>query len=113
MDFIEVSSKTVEDAITKACVDMGLSSDQLDIQVISEGSSGFLGIGSKPAVIQVRRKDGGSVTEEAPAPEPAAEEKAEAQKQNRPPLKRLPKKKSAPRRSRRSFRSARMKKSRS
>ncbi|MBR2561167.1 MAG: protein jag [Eubacterium sp.] len=77
MDFIEVSAKTVEDAITKACVDMGLSSDQLDIQVISEGSSGFLGLGSKPAVIQVRRKE-----EEKPAAEivPAPEEEAAAEK---------------------------------
>jgi spoIIIJ-associated protein len=57
MDFMEVSAKTVDDAITKACIEMGLSSDQLEIQVISEGSSGFLGIGSKPAVIQVRRKE--------------------------------------------------------
>ena len=57
MDFLEVSAKTVDDAITKACIELGLSSDQLEIQVISEGSSGFLGIGSKPAVIQVRRKE--------------------------------------------------------
>ena len=41
--------------ITKACLELGTSSDQLDIQVISEGSSGFFGIGSKPAVIKVRR----------------------------------------------------------
>ena len=56
MDFVEVSAKTVDEAITKACIEMGLSSDQLEIQVVSEGSSGFLGIGSKPAVIQVRAK---------------------------------------------------------
>ena len=78
MDFLEVSAKTVEDAITKACVDMGLSSDQLDIQVISEGSSGFLGLGSKPAVIQVRRKEEEKKEEPLPAEEPAlAEEKTE------------------------------------
>ncbi|MCC6095401.1 MAG: protein jag [Eubacterium sp.] len=68
MGFMEVSAKTVDDAITKACIELGLSSDQLEIQVISEGSSGFLGIGSKPAVIQVRKK------------EQAADEKKEAQK---------------------------------
>ncbi len=56
MDFLEVSAKKVDDAITKACIELGLSSDQLDITVISEGSAGFLGIGSKPAVIQVRKK---------------------------------------------------------
>ena len=39
----------------KRVFELGTSSDQLDIQVISEGSSGFFGIGSKPAVIKVRR----------------------------------------------------------
>ena len=57
MDFIEVSAKTVDDAITKACIELGISSDRLDIQVITEGSSGFLGFGSKPAVIKVRKKE--------------------------------------------------------
>ena len=57
MDFIEVSAKTVDEAITKACIELGISSDRLDIQVISEGSSGFLGFGSKPAVIKVREKE--------------------------------------------------------
>lgn len=57
MDFIEVSAKTVNDAITKACIELEASSDKLEVQVISEGSSGFLGFGSKPAVIKVRRKE--------------------------------------------------------
>ena len=74
MDYLEVSAKTVDDAITKACVDLGLSSDQLDIQIISEGSAGFLGIGSKPAVIQVRRKE-----DEVPA-EPEAGKAAATEK---------------------------------
>ena len=42
MDFIEVSAKTVDEAITKACIELGISSDRLDIQIITEGSSGFL-----------------------------------------------------------------------
>lgn len=57
MDFVEVSAKTVDEAITKACIELEVSSDRLDIQVISEGSSGFLGFGSKPAVIKVRKKE--------------------------------------------------------
>ena len=64
MDFLEVSAKTVDDAITKACIELGISSDQLEIRIISEGSTGFLGLGSKPAVIQVRRKEE-PVSEEA------------------------------------------------
>lgn len=54
-DYIQFSAKTKNEAITKACIELGVSSDQLDIQVISEGSSGFFGIGSKPAVIKVRK----------------------------------------------------------
>ena len=47
MEFIEVSAKTVDDAITKACIELQAASDKLEIQVISEGSSGFFGIGRK------------------------------------------------------------------
>lgn len=54
-DFIQFSAKTKSEAITKACIELGTSSDQLEIQVISEGSSGFFGIGSKPAVIKARK----------------------------------------------------------
>ena len=54
--FVQFSAKTKSDAITKACIELETSSDQLEIEVISEGSSGFFGIGSKPAVIKVRRK---------------------------------------------------------
>ncbi len=54
-DYIQFSAKTKSEAITKACIELGVSSDQLDIQVISEGSNGFFGIGSKPAVIKVRK----------------------------------------------------------
>ncbi len=57
MESIEVSAKTVSDAITEACQKLGVTSDKLDYQVIDEGSSGFLGIGSKPAVIKASKKN--------------------------------------------------------
>lgn len=56
MEYIEVSAKTVSDAITEACQKLGVTSDKLDYQVIEEGSNGFLGIGSKPAVIKAAVK---------------------------------------------------------
>ena len=56
MDFIEVTAKTVDDAITEACQKLTVTSDKLDYVVVEEGSSGFLGIGSKPAVIKARVK---------------------------------------------------------
>ncbi len=73
MDYIEVTAKTVSEAITKACIDLNLPSDRLDIKVVSEGSKGFLGIGSKPAVIRVANKAG-----EEPASEVTEKDKKEA-----------------------------------
>lgn len=56
MEFIEVSAKTVSEAITEACQKLGVTSDKLEYEVIEEGSTGFLGIGSKPAVIKAAVK---------------------------------------------------------
>ena len=56
MEFIEVSAKTVGDAITDALVRLGVTSDQLEYEVVNEGSTGFLGFVSKPAVIKARKK---------------------------------------------------------
>ena len=56
-EYMQFSAKTKNEAITKACIELGVSSDQLDIQVISEGSSGFFGIGSKPAIIKARKTE--------------------------------------------------------
>ena len=57
MDFKEFSAKTVDDAITEACKEFVVTSDKLEYEVVEEGSSGFLGIGSKPAVIKARVKE--------------------------------------------------------
>ena len=56
MDFIEVTAKTVDDAITEGLIKLGTTSDKVEYEVIEKGSSGFLGIGSKPAVIKIRKK---------------------------------------------------------
>ena len=63
-DFIQFSAKTKSEAITKACIELGVSSDQLEIQVVSEGKSGLFGIGSKPAIIKVRKSEPVSEEEE-------------------------------------------------
>ena len=55
MEFIEIS-KNVDDAITQATVQLGITSDQLEYEVLDKGSTGFLGIGSKNAVIKARKK---------------------------------------------------------
>ncbi len=56
MDEIRSTGKTVDDALTEALIQLGTTSDQVEYDVIEKGSAGFLGIGSKPAVIVVRRK---------------------------------------------------------
>ena len=53
---IRVSGKTVDDAITEALIQLGVTSDRLEYEVIEKGSAGFLGIGMKQAVIEARRK---------------------------------------------------------
>ena len=55
---IRVSAKTVDDAITEAMIQLGVTSDRLEYDVIEKGSAGFLGIGMKQAVIEARRKKG-------------------------------------------------------
>ena len=57
MEFVEISAKTVSDAITEACKNFGVPSDKLEYEVVEEGTSGFLGIGAKPAVIKARVKN--------------------------------------------------------
>ena len=57
MEFIEVSAKTVNDAITEACQKLGVTSDKLITEIIEEGSNGFLGIGAKPARIKAAVKN--------------------------------------------------------
>lgn len=56
MDFRKFSAKTVSDAVTEACQHFVVTSDKLEYEVLEEGSAGFLGIGSRPAVIQARIK---------------------------------------------------------
>lgn len=57
MEFIEVSAKTVDDAITESSIKLGTTSDKIEVEVIEKGSTGFLGIKSKPAIIKARKKN--------------------------------------------------------
>ncbi len=65
MDFQTFSAKTIDDAITEACKALGVTSDRLEYEVVEEGSSGFLGIGSKEASIKAKVKS--SLTDAATA----------------------------------------------
>ena len=88
MEFREFSAKTVDEAITKASLEFETFSENLEIEVISEGKAGFLGFGSKPAIIKARKKETTASVEE-----PAAKEEPKAvKKEERKEIKREPKK---------------------
>lgn len=57
MEYIEFTAKTVEDAIMQAALHFEVSSEMLDVEVIEKGSTGFLGINSKKAVIKAKKKE--------------------------------------------------------
>ena len=56
MEFIEISAKTVEEAVTEACQKLSVTSEKLEWEVVEEGKAGILGFGAKPAVIKARVK---------------------------------------------------------
>nr|WP_315100796.1 RNA-binding cell elongation regulator Jag/EloR [uncultured Catonella sp.] len=57
-EWIEISAKTVDDAINEGLVKLGTTSDKMDVEVIERESSGFLGfIGRHDAKVRVRIKE--------------------------------------------------------
>ena len=57
MDMITVTAKTVDEAVTKALIELETTSDKLEYEVVDKGSTGFLGIGAKPAIIRAKKKE--------------------------------------------------------
>ena len=85
MEFREFSAKTVDEAITKASIEYETSSENLEIQVISQGKAGFLGFGAKPAIIRAAKKEIEEVlpketAESARKPDPAKKEEKKSVK---------------------------------
>ena len=74
MDYITVTAKNLDDAITEALVQLEVTSDRLDYEVIEKGSDGFLGFGRKQAVIKARRKEEPVVEVKAEKKEPVKTE---------------------------------------
>lgn len=57
MDMITVTAKNVDEAVTKALIELGTTSDKLEYEVVEKGSTGFLGLGAKPAIIRAKKKE--------------------------------------------------------
>ena len=57
-EYIEVTERTVSEAITAACQKLAVPSERLEYEVIDPGKTGFLGIGARAAKIRARVKKG-------------------------------------------------------
>ncbi|MFV0342893.1 MAG: RNA-binding cell elongation regulator Jag/EloR [Anaerocolumna sp.] len=57
MEWLEITAKTVDEAITEALIKLRTTSDHMEYEVIEKESSGFLGLFNKPAKIRVRLKN--------------------------------------------------------
>lgn len=81
---IEKSAKNKEDAIDAALKELGLSRDKVDVEVLDEGSKGFLGLGARDARVKVTPKDGVEVNTaakpEKKQPKPAAKREPRVKK---------------------------------
>lgn len=92
MEFREFSAKTVDEAITKASLEFETFSENIEIEVISEGKAGFLGFGSKPAIIKARKKETIQSVEEPTVKEEPKAVKKEVRKEVKKEIKKEPKK---------------------
>ena len=57
-EYIEITEKTVSEAITAACQKLAVPSERIEYEVIDPGKTGFLGIGARPAKIRASVKQG-------------------------------------------------------
>lgn len=73
MEYRTYQARTVDEAITQACLALGVTSDRLEYDVTQEPTNGFLGIGSKPAVIRARVRSEQELQKEKTAIERAEE----------------------------------------
>ena len=87
LKFIEVTGKTKEEAISKGLAQLGLDQDDVSVEILDLGKTGFLGIGSVPAKVKLSYE----APDEEPAPAPVVEEKPAPVKQEAPKKKAEPK----------------------
>lgn len=57
MKSVEKTGKTVDNAITDALIELGATTEEVEIQVLERGSKGFLGLGAKNARVRVTLKE--------------------------------------------------------
>jgi len=74
---LEVIAPSVEEAIEKGLNDLGLTEEDVDVEILDEGKKGFLGLSTRQARIALMIKNGGS---EKPSPKPAKKPSEKPQK---------------------------------
>ncbi len=91
MDMITISEKTLDEAITKALIELQTTSEHLHYEVVQKESPGILGLFAKPCIIRARimseeeeRNLKKQAQEAAKAAQKAAEKEKQAQKQEKP-----------------------------
>ena len=94
--FIDVTGKTEDEAISKALAQLGLDRDDVSVEILERAKSGFLGLGSCPARVRVSYGE----EEEPAAPAPVVEKKPEQPKkpaaEKRPAPEKKPERKPRP-----------------
>ncbi len=55
-DYIRVEGKSLEEAVAEAALRLECEEADLEYNVVDEGNKGFLGLGSKPAIVEARKK---------------------------------------------------------
>ena len=99
--YLEKSGRTMEEAIAAALSELGLSEEEISVEVLERAKSGFLGIGAQPAVVRVSYEvpDEPAKTESAPAPKKEEKKpepkKAEEKKSEKKPEPKKPEEKKA------------------
>ena len=92
MDYIQVSAKTVEDAVLEAAMKLATTREHLEYEVIEKGSAGFLGFGAKNAVIKARALSDEEIEKSEKKAEPVKEVKQEVKKEVKKEIKKEVKK---------------------
>ena len=94
MDSARVSARNYDEALTKALIELGTTSDNVDVEIIERGTNGFLGVfGAKPWTLKVTIKKSADTDKKN-----SSEKKHEKQKEQKSPIekKEVEKKETAP-----------------
>lgn len=74
---VEKIAKTVDEAVSEALIELNLTKEEVEVEILEEPTKGLLGIGAKPALVRVIAKEDSNVVSENEKKESCSEEKRE------------------------------------